>query len=492
MICNGADEGMCIAGVFGGISSGVKNSTTNIFLESAWFNPVDIRKTSFRHGLRTDAAMRFEKNVDISNTVNVLKRAALLIKEIAGGEIASDIVDIYKNPQAKAEVSIKYQYLRKLSGKKYDADTVKKILQVLEFEIINESINELRIAVPYHKRDISIPADIVEEIMRIDGYDNIEIPSAITITPSVETDGYKHSYKEKICSYLVGAGFHEIFTNSITNAAYFDDSDLAGGVRLLNNLSAVHNIMRPSMLETGLEAVAYNLNRRNSDLQFFEFGKTYHSTETGIYNEKDHLCVYITGNRTAASWRNKAQASDIYYLKGIVAAIIQLAGFADIRWTSLSDNKLEHALEVSVKNQPVVRAGNVKKHELTRFDIKQPVLFASFDWKVLETLIGANSIHITELPKQLPVYRDLAMVVPKSLPYESVEKSLRNAGLDKLKEIKLFDIFESEKLGTDKKSLAVSVTFLDDEKTLTDTEIDSMMNQLMSTLQKDLNAEIRK
>lgn len=492
MICNGADEGMCIAGVFGGINSGVKPSTRNIFLESAWFNPVDIRKTSFRHGLRTDAAMRFEKNVDISNTVHVLKRAALLIKDIAGGEVASDIVDVYANQQPKHEITIKHHYLKKLSGKNYPADTTKKILQALGFEIIKESMDDLRVAVPYHKRDISIPADVVEEIMRIDGYDNIEIPSSITITPSVETDGYKHSYKEKISNYLVGAGFHEIFTNSITNAAYFEDTDLAGGVRLLNNLSAVHNIMRPSMLETGLEAVAYNLNRKNSDLQFFEFGKTYHSAGIGVYQENDYLCVYITGNKMVASWRNKTQASDSYYLKGIIAAVLQLIGFADIAWTMINDNKLEHALEASVKNQPVVQAGNVKKHELARFDIKQPVLFAGFDWKVLEALIGTNSIIITELPKQLPVYRDLAMVVPKSLPYESVEKSLRNIGLNKLKEIKLFDIFESEKLGADKKSLAVNVTFLDDEKTLTDTEIDSMMNQLMSTLEKNLNAEIRK
>jgi phenylalanyl-tRNA synthetase beta chain len=290
----------------------------------------------------------------------------------------------------------------------------------------------------------------------------------------------------------VSAGFHEIFTNSITNAAYFEDTELGGGVRLLNNLSAVHNIMRPSMLETGLEAVAYNLNRKNSDLRFFEFGKTYHTSGTGAYNEKDYLCIYITGNTTAASWRSKEQASDTYYLKGVVAGILQLVGLSDFSWTNTSDNKLEHALEMSVKDQLVVKAGNVKKHELARFDIKQPVLFASFDWKVLETLIEGNPIRIRELPKQLPVYRDLAMVVPKSLPYESVEKSLRNVGLDKLKEIKLFDVFESEKLGVDKKSLAVSVTFLDDEKTLTDTEIDSMMNQLMSTLRKDLHAEIRK
>ena len=328
--------------------------------------------------------------------------------------------------------------------------------------------------------------------MRIDGYDNIEIPLSITITPAVETNGYKHAYKEKVSGYLVGSGFHEIFTNSITNAAYFNDDDRAEGVRLLNNLSAVHNFMRPSMLETGLEAMAYNLNRKNTDLQFFEFGKTYHSKSTGEYREKELLCIYITGNKTADSWRSKAQASDIYFLKGIVEGIFKLIGFENLEWTAMSDNKLDHALQVSVEGNKIAKGGIVSKDELSRFDIKQPVLFASFDWQMLEILIQGKSIRIKELPKQLPVYRDLAMIVSKDLPYESVENTIRAMSIDRLKEIKLFDIFESEKLGTDKKSLAINFTFLDEEKTLTDKEIDSMMNQLMNTLTKDINAEIRK
>ncbi|MBC7829353.1 MAG: phenylalanine--tRNA ligase subunit beta [Chitinophagaceae bacterium] len=492
MICNADDEGMCIAGVFGGLNSGVKPSSRNIFVESAWFNPVDIRRTSFRHGLRTDAAMRFEKNVDISTTVQVLKRATLMIRELAGGEIASEIVDVYPVQSPKHEITLNYHYLKKLSGKNYHSDTVKKILQALGFDILKEGIDDLKIAVPYSKPDISLPADVLEEVMRIDGYDNIDIPSSITITPAVETDGYKHAYKEKVSEYLAGTGFHEIFTNSITNAAYFDDSDLDGGVRLLNNLSAVHNIMRPSMLETGLEAVAYNLNRKNTDLQFFEFGKTYHSTGMGIYQEKDHLCLYITGNKSNASWRSKAQPSDTYFLKSIVTRILQLIGIDDTAWTVLSDTKLEHVLQVMVKGKPVATAGSVKKHELNRFDIKQPVLFASFDWRELEMQIAGYALKSKELPKQLPVYRDVAMIVPKSLQYATVENTIRNMRLNKLKEIKLFDIFESEKLGADKKSLAISITFLDEEKTLTDTEIDSMMDALMSALEKDLHAEIRK
>ena len=492
MICNGENEGMCIAGVYGGINSGVKQSTKNIFLESAWFNPVDLRKTSFRHGLRTDAAMRFEKNVDISNTVNVLQRAALMIKEIAGGKIASKIIDDYPDLKPKQKIILNHNYIKKLSGKDYPLETVTMILNALSFEILKESDDNLSISVPYHKPDISLPADLVEEIMRIDGYDNIQIPSSITITPSVETEGYKHAYKEKTADYLVGLGFHEIFTNSITNADYFEDKELERGVRLLNNLSAVHNIMRPSMLETGLEAVAYNLNRKNSNLQFFEFGKTYGSMGIGSYLEKDHLCIYITGDISPDSWRNKARISDTYYLKGVVTKILEVVGIDRISWTAIQDNKLDLALQVSAKDQLYGTTGNVKKNELSRFDIKQPVLFANLDWKMIEMHLAANRIRLKELPKQLPVYRDLAIIVPRPLQYDALETTLKNMGLNKLKEIKLFDIFESEKLGPEKKSLAISLTFLDEEKTLTDTEIESMMNTLMQTLEKKLNAEIRK
>jgi phenylalanyl-tRNA synthetase beta chain len=492
MICNAENEGMCIAGVFGGINSGVKSSTKNIFLESAWFNPVDIRKTSFRHGLRTDAAMRFEKNVDISNTVNVLKRAALLIKEVAGGEITSEIIDVFPKPKLKKEITLKHLYLKKLSGKDYHPDTVKKILNALDFEIVEETTDDLKIAVPHNKPDISLPADVVEEIMRIDGYDSIEIPSSITITPSIETDRQNHAYKEKVSNYLVGLGFNEIFTNSITNSSYFNEMDLASGVRLINNLSAVHNIMRPSMLETGLEAIAYNLNRKNADLRFFEFGKTYASSEPGKYEETDYLCLYITGNKVIDSWQKKGEPSDPYYLKGVVTRTLQAVGVHDFSWINIADTKLEHALAATANAQSIATVGSVKKSELARFDIKYPVLYAKFDWTALRKFVGANAIRIKELPRQLPVYRDLAMIVPKSLQYEAVENTLKGLRLNKLQEIRLFDIFESEKLGPDKKSIAINITFLDEEKTLTDTEIDGMMNKMMSTLENNLKAEIRK
>ncbi|WP_127130942.1 phenylalanine--tRNA ligase subunit beta [Pseudoflavitalea rhizosphaerae] len=497
MICNGAGEGMCIAGVFGGIKSGVKETTTNIFLESAWFNPSDIRKTSFRHGLRTDAAVRFEKNIDISNTVNALKRAALLIRELAGGEISSELVDLYPQPKEKAAVQLKYHFLRKLSGKSYHFDSVKKILASLGFEVIKEGMDDLWIAAPYWKPDITLQADVVEEIMRIDGLDNIEIPAAITLSPSVEADRYKYLYKEKASNYLASVGFNEIFTNSITNAAYFDEADLGNAVKLLNNLSAVHNIMRPSMLETGLEAILHNLNRKNQDLRFFEFGKTYSTSGSGKYEEHEHLCVYITGNVEEQSWKSKAVAADLYHLKGIVARILQLCGISKVNWKAAEDNtaakgKLVNALQVLIGQDVIAELGMVSNTELKRFDIKQAVFYADFDWEQMLKFMAKQDLKVKELAKQLPVYRDLAMIVPKALAYAEVENAVKKAKLDKLQRIQLFDVFESEKIGSDKKSLAISFTFLDEEKTLTDKEIDGMMNKIMDALEKDLKAEIRK
>ncbi|HSU50681.1 MAG TPA: phenylalanine--tRNA ligase subunit beta, partial [Segetibacter sp.] len=296
MICN-SEEPMCIAGVFGGAKSGVRNETKNIFLESAWFDATSIRRTSFRHGLRTEAAARFEKGVDISNVVNVLKRATLLIKQVAGGQISSDIIDVYPSPQDKTQVSLKYHYLKKLSGKNYHPDAVKRILTSLGFEIIKEGMDELRVAVPFSKPDISLPADIVEEILRIDGLDNVQITGSMTITPAVDENILKENLREKIAGFLVGLGFNEIVTNSITNSKYYSKEELSGAAKMINSLSADLDVMRLSMLETGLEMISYNINRKNKDLQFFEFGKTYHASGVGIYKERERLALYLTGQQ---------------------------------------------------------------------------------------------------------------------------------------------------------------------------------------------------
>ncbi|GAB2837016.1 phenylalanine--tRNA ligase subunit beta [Ferruginibacter profundus] len=491
MICN-AEAPMCIGGVFGGLHSGVTTGSTNIFLESAWFNPITIRKTSFRHGLRTDAATRFEKGVDISNTVNVLKRAAIMIKEIAGGQIASDIIDVYPAPKQKTEVALKYHYLKKLSGKNYHGDTIKNILTSLGFEMIKEGMDEMWVKVPFSKPDITIAADLVEEIMRIDGLDNVEIPQMITIAPAVETLAHQTAYQEKIATYLVGLGFNEIFTNSITNSAYFSEATLQSTVKMINNLSEELNVMRPSMLETGLETIAHNLNRKNNNIRFFEFGKTYSTDGTGSYAENNHLCLFATGAKTEAGWNNKVQKADFYFVKAVVEKIAAITGLLINDFAVTTSEKLNNAVEVKIKNEVIATIGEVNKKTAEQFDCKQPVFIADINWDKLMQLNKNNSISFKEISKFPAVQRDLAIVVDKSIAYQQIEKTTFAAKLNKLKNLSLFDVFESEKLGANKKSMAVSFTFLDEEKTMTDSEIDAMMNKIIGAYERELNAEIRK
>lgn len=490
MICDGNDTPMCIGGVFGGLTSGVKATTTSIFLESACFNSVSIRKSSVNHGLRTDAATRFEKGVDISNTVNVLKRAAALIKEVAGGTISSEVVDVYASPKEKVQLSIKYHYLKKLSGKNYHPDAVKRILTSLGFEIVKEGMDELRIAVPYCKPDISLPADIVEEIVRIDGLDNIDIPSTITISPSIDDMGIKEGLKEKISNYLAGRGFNEIFTNSITNSKYFTEATLATTVKMMNNLSADLDVLRPSMLETGLETLSYNINRKNNNLQLFEFGKSYHSSAVGHYSEKEHLALYITGANHEDVWNEKSKQYSFYTAKGIAQAIVALAGFENIQFVQIEDNTLSVEIQVGKKSIGLIK--EVAKNQLNSFDIKQPVFYIDFDYAALLKLVTSNKITYKEVSKFPLVQRDLAMVVNSSTSFDAIEQTIKKLKLNKLQQIRLFDVFESDKLGADKKSMAINFTFLDEEKTLTDKEIDGMMGKLVQQFEKELAAEIRK
>jgi phenylalanyl-tRNA synthetase beta chain len=492
MICNGDGEGMCIAGVFGGLHSGVSGNTTNVFLESAWFSPAGIRRTSFRHNLRTDAAARFEKGVDIGSTVEVLKRAALMIREICGGTIASDIIDMYPAPRVKTQVTVKYHYLKKVSGKNYHPDTVKRILEALGFTIEKETIDAFTVAVPLHKTDVSLPADIAEEIMRIDGFDNIDIPSAILIAPAVESMGQKFALQEKVSTALAGQGFQEILNNSITNSAFYSEQESASLVRMMNNLSAELNVLRPSMLETGLGSVSYNLNRRNQDLQFFEFGKTYATVGDGQYAESEHLALFATGNRGVASWRGKPGSADLFFLKGVVESLLQYAGISGTTLDPVEDPKLHPCLEGSMNGQALFRLGMVRRALLDRFDIRQDLAYADLFWDAWVEGTAARSIRFREIPRFPAVTRDLAFVVDRSLPYAGIEKAALNLKLEKLKKVSLFDVFENERIGAGKRSMAMSFVFQDEEKTLTDAEIDKMMQKIIFTFEKDLQAQIRR
>jgi phenylalanyl-tRNA synthetase beta chain len=486
MICD-IEKPMCIAGVFGGLHSGVSASTSSIFLESAWFENVHIRKTSVHHGLRTDAATRFEKGVDIANTVKVLEKAAAMIQEIAGGT-CSKVVDVYPNPAEKVKVSMTFAYLKKLSGKQYASDKAVAILTSLGFEILHQDAESIQVAVPYNKPDISIAADLVEEILRIDGLDNIEIPTAITISPSVDLLETKEQFKNKIANYLVGRGYTEILTNSITNSKYFTEAQLETTVKMLNSLSADLDVMRPTMLETGLETIAYNNNRKNESISFFEMGKVYAKTAAGKYQEQETLAIYLSGKQVQDSWRTKGAAQDFFVLKGIALALCELLGLKKVNYNPVGQGQFEVITGKTVLG--TIELVGAKK--LAQFDIKQAVGFLNFDLSTLFNAYQSGSVKYQEISKYPSVERDLALVIDEAVAYSAIEQAIKTVQLDALKETRVFDIFVSDKLGLNKKSVAINFVFNAGSATLTDTEIDGMMKKLIAAFEKNIQAEIRK
>jgi len=489
MICN-AKEAMCIAGVFGGLQSGVKESTRSLFIESAFFDGINIRKTSFRHGLRTDAATRFEKGTDIEATVRVLERAVQLIKEIAGGTIVGALIDCYPAPQPKKTVVVRWSMLHKLSGKQYSATTVKNILTSLEFEWRREDADSFEVAVPTHKTDISLQADIVEEIIRIDGLDNIEIPTQIKLSPAIDPEGWKATVKEKIANQLAGMGFQEMMTNSITNAAYYNNSE--GLVTMINSLSAALNCLRPGMLETALEVVAHNLNHRNLNLRLFEFGKIYRRSGKDQFQELERCCLVITGQKNESSWKQTATAADFYTLKGAVDALIKGLGLKITSQEMESAESLSFGITWSDSKQTVGFGGEVSPKWLEKMGIKQPVFFAELNWDYLALQFNQQRSVIREIPRFPAVQRDLALIAPRSLTWEQIQSTVQKIRIESLQDIKLFDIFESDKLGVDKKSMAVNFTFQNMERTLTDKEIEGWMNKILTNLEKELDVNLRK
>ncbi len=491
MICDGDETPMCFGGVFGGTDSGVTNDTTNIFIESAWFKPSIIRRTSLRHKLRTEAAIRFEKGVDISKTVTVLKRAALLMREIAGGDFSSEIVDIYPHPKPPVEVILKFDYLEKLSGKKYQPEAVNNILESLNFSILDKTPEELTIAVPLSNPDVTLPADVVEEIMRIDGLDNIEIPSSIRISPAIETSIFEITLKEKMAGWLTGNGFFEIFTNSITNSKYFDEDTLVSAVRIINSLSEDLDVLRPGMIPTGLESIAYNLNRKNQNLQLFEFGKKYATNSIGIYKEREVLSIYFTGNNHSDSWNSKSKKMDVYFVKGICESILSIAGLENVRYDEGNVKELANSFNALLNGSILATGGNISRDMLSEFGIRQPVLYLEVELQSVLQQVNHRKIVFSEIPKYPEVHRDLSIIVDRDISYKSVEETIHSVQLQKLCGVRLFDVFVSDKLGEGKKSFAISFTFYDTEKTLTDAEVDLMMMQISEALQSDKSIEIR-
>ena len=491
IICDNENNPMCIGGVFGGIDSGVSASTKNIFLESAYFNPVTIRKTSFRHNLRTDAAMHFEKGIDIGQTLDVLKKATNLICETSHGKVESDPVDQYPVPKIDPEVRLEYNYLTKMSGKSYQKETAKTILVGLGFSIVAQDENSITVKSPSHKTDISIPADLVEEIMRIDGFDNIEIPSMIQISPSVSGENRDHQLREKLSGVLVGLGFNEMLNNSITHSANYTEEEMNGAVKMLNNLSAELDTLRLSMLETGLQTVARNLNHRNENLKLFEFGKTY-SRINQTFSEEDHLALFTTGGITEAAWNRKSESADLYFMKGVLGSLLTQSAIKDLTFDQSIHPRFDYLLEGKVGGDTIISLGKPSDATLKKFDIRVPVIFADIKWSKWLKASVEKSLRFKEISKFPAVQRDLSFVIDKKVSFTEIEKMLSALSIKQLGSFRLFDIFESEKLGKDKQSLAMNFTFQDESKTLTDEEIDRWMGKITKSIENNLLAEIRK
>ena len=491
MICDGKDKPMCMGGVFGGMDSGVSAQTKNIFLESAWFHPVSIRKSSFGHQLRTDAAMHFEKSVDIGQTVEVLKKATQLLVDIAGGNLDTRMIDVYPTPVVQPIIQLSFAYVKKLSGKDYAPATIQNILMDMGFECLESSADGITVKVPTHKTDVHIPADLVEEIMRMDGFDNIEIPSSITITPATSNRNNDHDLREKIAGVLTGIGFNEMLNNSITNSKLYGEEELKRSVKMLNNLSSELDMLRLTMMETGLETIARNINHRNEHLKLFEFGKTYQRIDT-TYQEDDHLALFTTGMIQPASWNHKEVDADLYFLKGVIASLAQQSGIQPLQFKQLSHQKFDVLLEGSLHDAVLVHIGKPNASLLKKMDIKIDVWYADIHWKNWKEVSRKKNVRYKEISKFPSVHRDVSFLANTALTYAEIEKALSSLSIPQLKSFGLFDVFKNEKLGKDKQSLAMNFVFMDDSKTMKDEEIEKMMNRIITQLEKQFQAEIRK
>ena len=491
MICDAESSPMCMGGIFGGVNSGVSTDTKNIFLESAWFHPVAIRKSSFKHQLRTDAAMHFEKSVDIGQTVDALKKAALLICEFGGGEINTDLIDVYPNPSAQPTVALTYSYLNKMSGKVYEKEQAKKILLGMQFIILEETNESIVVQVPSYKTDIRIPADLVEEIMRIDGFDNIVIPSSINITPAVSTGNRDYALREKLSGVLCGMGFNEMLNNSITHSANYSEEEMKVAVKMLNNLSSELDMLRLTMMETGLQTIARNLNHRNDNLLVFEFGKTY-SKQHGKYVEDDHLALFTAGKASETSWNKQEENADIFYLKGVIHALQIQSAIPQINYKVEERSRFEYCINGYASDKLIVSIGKPSSEMLDKTDIRVPVWFADIHWQNWMQSGNTKNIRYREISKFPLVQRDLSFVANKDVTFEDIDRLLESLSIKQLKNYRLFDIFKSEKLGNNKQSMAMNFTFLDETKTMKDDEVDKIMGKITRGIEENLKAEIRK
>lgn len=505
MICN-AEEPMCIAGVFGGLDSGTTETTKDVFLESAYFHPTWVRKTARRHGLSTDSSFRFERGIDPNGTIYALKEAALLVKELAGGEIASEIKDNYPAPIADFPVELSYEYTNALIGKVIPAETIKSIVTSLEMKITGETPEGLSLLVPAYRVDVQRPCDVVEDILRIYGYNNVEIPTSVKSSLSVKGDVDKSVKLQNLVSeQLVGCGFNEIMNNSLTAATYYEGLETykpENLVQLMNPLSNDLNVMRATLLFGGLESIQHNANRKNADLKFFEFGNCYHFNAEkrnpekvlAAYSEELHLGLWITGKRVSNSWAHPDENTSVYELKAYVLNIFRRLGvnFGGLVFGNLTDDIYSVAISVHTRGGKLLATFGVLHKKIQKaFDIDNEVYYADLNWKELMKAIKNNTVAYKEISKFPAVKRDLALLIDKKVQFAEIEKIAYETDKKLLKSVELFDVYEGKNLEAGKKSYAVSFMLQDENATLNDKQIDKVMQKLIANLQNKLNAKLR-
>ena len=505
MICN-TEEPMCIAGVFGGLDSGTTETTKDVFLESAYFHPTWVRKTARRHGLSTDSSFRFERGIDPNGTIYALKEAALLVKELAGGEIASEIKDNYPAPIADFPVELSYEYTNALIGKVIPAETIKSIVTSLEMKITGETPEGLSLLVPAYRVDVQRPCDVIEDILRIYGYNNVEIPTSVKSSLSVKGDVDKSVKLQNLVSeQLVGCGFNEIMNNSLTAATYYEGLETykpENLVQLMNPLSNDLNVMRATLLFGGLESIQHNANRKNADLKFFEFGNCYHFNAEkrnpekvlAAYSEELHLGLWITGKRVSNSWAHPDENTSVYELKAYVLNIFRRLGvnFGGLVFGNLTDDIYSVAISVHTRGGKLLATFGVLHKKIQKaFDIDNEVYYADLNWKELMKAIKNNTVAYKEISKFPAVKRDLALLIDKKVQFAEIEKIAYETDKKLLKSVELFDVYEGKNLEAGKKSYAVSFMLQDENATLNDKQIDKVMQKLIANLQNKLGAKLR-
>jgi phenylalanyl-tRNA synthetase beta chain len=492
MICD-TEKPICIAGVFGGKNSGVSNDTNSIFLEAAYFNPVSIRKTAKRHALNTDASFRFERGIDPNITKYALKRAALLITEIAGGNITSDLIDEYPNKIEDAQVFLSFEKTNQLIGEELPKETIKSILSALEIKVNNVTESGLGLTIPAYRNDVQREVDVIEEILRVYGYNNIGITNKLNASISNTSKFESYKVENIIANQLVGQGFYEIMNNSLTSdkyASYSEKLDEAHNVKIINPLSTDLSVMRQSIIFSGLETIAFNINRQQSDLKLFEFGKTYHNFESDM-KEFNQLSIFVSGNKTEKSWNTKDTPVDYFYLKGLVTAVFERLGIQKLKSSPLSNDVFKEGQQLSVGKHSLVEFGSLNSNTLKCFGISQGVFCANFNWDNLLKVINQQTIKFKEISKYPEVKRDFSLLINEDVTFENIFKLAKQTENNFLKDINLFDVYTGDKLADGKKSYAVSFTLQDKNKTLTDVQIDKIMSKIQKRFESELSAELR-